>query len=126
MMNMARQITAENIEEIAEWCGRETGTFDDEREFVHHTYIKVNADDIAVVGDWIVMSDDKKVKAITDEEYLSILASEEKDAERYAQVLAIVKEAMLKQDAATYHGNGASTGTDRVAEEATQKILEII
>jgi hypothetical protein len=126
MMNEARQITAENIAEVAEWCGRTVGIVDTPHDFSQHVVIRMNLDDIAVVGDWIVKTDNGKFKAVTDEEYLAIQLSEEADASRFAKVLAIVKEAMLKQDAATYHGEGASTGTDRVAEEATQKILEIM
>lgn len=124
-MNEARQITEENIGEIATWCGRPIGVFDDGREFTHHEYIRMNPDDIAVVGDWIVASDDKKFKAITDEEYLAILASEEKDTQRLQQVIVYVKYAML-QMAADGKRKIEDDDIDRVAEETAQKILEII
>lgn len=123
----AKQITAENIEELAQWCGKKTYTFAEEKRkgLAHHVVIEINETDIATVTDWVVKTGDT-FKFITDEEYMAILASEEKDAQRYAAVVEIIKKAMLKQDAATYHGEGASTGTDRVAEQAAQEILEII
>lgn len=123
----AMQITKENVHDVAVWCGKKIGSVQTSLgygRYAKETFITWDSESIAVVSDWVIKTDDGKFKVVTDEEYLAILSSEEKDKERYERVLAIVKRALIDQDAATYHGN--STGVVQRAENATQQILEII
>lgn len=122
---IARQITSENYREIAEWCGRIPGVLADTHHDGPREYILLGNDRMAVVTDWVVKTGDN-FNFITDEEYLAILVSEEKDAERFQKVFDLVKQAMVLQDADTYNGHESSTQTDGVAFGITQKILEIM
>lgn len=40
------------------------------------------------------------------------------------EILALVKEAMVKQDSATYHGDQSIA--DNAAERATEKIIKVV
>lgn len=110
----AVRITEGNIKEIAEKVGAEYW------EFPKHI---VKDRRRAFVGDWYVYvtgihqffsHDNFTRKFQTHEE---ILSSDEK----YAKVYQLVKSAMSKQDAATYHGDTAAM--DLEAIETTRKIL---
>lgn len=112
-----RRVNPENLDEMATWCG---GVVRPTTEEPQRLYVQVNELDIAFPGDWIINTKDG-FKSMSDEELKDL----EKDKSRYTEVLAIVKQAMLAQDVATYGGDSTS-GMDTVAQTATQKILEIM
>ena len=113
-----RRVNVGNMDEMADWCGGSVKRTVNEHP--PRLYVAVNELDIAFPGDWVINTKDG-FKSLSDEELHEL----EADKSRYEQVLNLVKAAMLKQDTATYHGDG-NTGMDVVAKDTTQKILEII
>lgn len=128
----AVQVTAENMKEVAAWCN---GVLDD--EFEDQTYILVhggqNVDYEIYVGDWVVMADgefqfypDAWFKRVFEPRVVEgILKLDYVANNEFAEVLKVVAQALLNQDAATHQGRG----TPHImwsAEETTKKIFAAI
>lgn len=122
----AVRVLPEIIAEIAEWCGGEVTN----AEHVKNVYIKVPVpgaancrQTIACTGDWVVKSA-KGFRVLCDKSFRTMYGPIQTDEEKLTQVLLLVKEAMSKQDIATYHGQ-ESAGMDLVSHAISNKILKL-
>jgi hypothetical protein len=130
----AIQVTAENMAEVAEWCG---GTKKDARDLPRYNasdtpvwYIQVPVvlskaktfrPDQAFVNSWVVKTG--QGFAVYTKKGFGI-SFEPTDENKFEAVLKLVKDAMSRQDVATYHGE--SRIMDGVDEEITHQIFEIL
>jgi len=136
----AVQVTEENMSVVAEWCG---GTV----RYPSNSDGKVRRIDLpapgapstakrAYVGYWIVFSSDKMdFRSYHDSTYRAIFETREQKAHREnltepeiharnEKLLQIISEVMVKQDTATYHGDG-TTGMSDVAAKAVYEISKL-
>lgn len=128
----AVQVTAENMKEVAAWC---RGELDD--KFSEQTYILVqggpNVDYEVYVGDWVVMADggfqfypDAWFRRVFEPRVVEgILKLDYVADNEFAEVLKVVAQALLNQDAATHQGRGIPHIMGS-AEETTKKIFAAI
>lgn len=119
----AFQLTAKNIQGVSEQIGG--STFIDlgsSSSFVYQS-------DEVHIGDWIVKYPDGRYSIFSNDEFKQFFHSHDSmmnSNEKYAAVYLRVKEAMVKQDTATYHGDGMSDEMDLVAIQTTKALLELI
>lgn len=124
----AIQVTAENTFEIAEWCKGfvKRSDFDG----VLKTYIQVPVilskaktyrPNQAFVGSWVVKT--SQGFAVYTKKGFGV-SFEPMDENKFEAVLKLVKDAMSRQDVATYHGE--SLTMDGVDEEITHQIFEVL
>jgi hypothetical protein len=73
-------------------------------------------------GDWIMWAG-KGFKLYRDKQFREAFKPQKNNSMKFEEILNVVKEAMRKQDAATYLGNSGDTGN--VAQEASLRILKI-
>ena len=127
----AIRVTAENIRELAEWCGGVL--IDGHLPATNAAYIRVPVSNItgreqtvqAHAGDWITrLTDANNFRVYKNRSFLQAFREIADEAQRYAEVHAVIVSAMHKQDAATYHAE-SSKGMDLVADKATRDILEL-
>ena len=125
----AVQITEENFEDATVWCGGSIHQIDRVKGKDATRYIRVNVErpqyhqvTRAYVGDWIVRGSTTSFKVYRDPAFKHTFKKIEVDL--HAKVLEIVYQAMVKQDAATYHGD--SSGMVLVAEETVAEILALV
>jgi hypothetical protein len=124
---IAVKITAENFEEVAEWCGSTINTIDRVKGKPDTRYIKVEVERPqykqnvrAYNGDWIVRGSATSFKVYRDQQFRSTFRLTGVD--NHSAVFEIIREAMSKQDAATYHGEIFQS---EACEEATDAILKV-
>jgi len=123
----AIRVTAENIQEVAEWCD---GTIKDaDLPATNAAYIRVPAYNRnptrARIGDWITrLGDSTNFRVYQNKTFLQAFREIFDEQKRYAEVHAILWNAMLKQDVATYNGE-SSKGMDIVADKAVRNIIEL-
>lgn len=127
---VAERATEENMLELALWCGGiiavNDGAFPDRSE--HYIQVPVRRarnfmQTMAFAGDWIVRFGNS-FKVYTDEAFKrDFHGSAKTPEERRSAIYDLVRSAMAKQDAETYHGNSARALP--YADEITNKILEL-
>jgi thiamine kinase-like enzyme len=115
----ARQITAENIAKVAEWCGRTVGIVDSAHDFSQHAFIHMNPYDIAVVGDWIVRVDEV-FKAFTDEEYEEFVKSQFAKFEKQEKIRMVLEHGLLE------HENLIKQGDPNITELADRMLKNVL
>lgn len=128
----AIKVTEENMGELAEWCG---GRVHIETSGPHgglgDPYIAVPISRIAgrvqtapaKVGDWITrLTDANNFRVYRNKTFREVFEEIANAEQKYAEVHAVIVNAMRKQDAATYNGE-SSRGMDQVADKATRDIL---
>lgn len=127
----AIRVTAENMQELAEWTGGELGvtnaSYDEGRPFVNVPVGHVNGRERlarAYVGNWITrLSEGNNFRVYKDKSFVEAFRAIMADTEKYAKVLELVKAAMREENTATYlERPDISAGTDEVI---TNKILEL-
>lgn len=125
----AIRITAENIREVAEWShakvmhSSEIDWWDRRKEgFFLRLPGSKDLKSFGVVGDWVLRMGYNSYRVYSDQSFRGSF-NEAKPVSR-AEVLELVKQAMLKQDTATYHGESSSTGD--VANETANAIMKLI
>jgi len=130
----AIQVTAENMQEVAEWCG---GTLKDARDLPRYNtsttavwYIRVPVvlskaktyrPNQAFISSWVVKTG-QGFSVYTKKGFG--VSFQPTDENKFAAVLKLVKDAMSRQDVATYHGE--SRTMEGVDEEITHQIFEIL
>jgi len=129
----AIQVTAENMAEVAEWCG---GSVKDARDLPRWSgntpawYIQVPVmpskaktfkPNQAFVGCWVVHTNQGWTVYTRKGFGVSF---EPVDENKFTAVLKLVREAMSKQDVATYHG--VSSEVSGLDEETTHQIFEVL
>jgi hypothetical protein len=107
---IAIKITAENFDEVAEWCGGEIKSIDRVKGKPDTRYIKVNVERPqyhqnvrAYNGDWIVRGSETSFKVYRDQQFQKTFRRSGID--NSSAVIEIVKKAMYAQDAASYRGD---------------------
>ncbi|WPJ30813.1 hypothetical protein [Streptomyces phage Psst4] len=140
----AVQVSDENIEAVARWCGgdirmyhtSELGVMGRRIDLVVHGFKGVTNVDRAYIGDWIVFAPkDSSFMVYKTKAYRATFETREEKVHREAmtepeiaarnhQVLQLVKRAMTEQDLATYYSKG-SEETKGTAEAITEEILKL-
>lgn len=121
----AVRVTAENIAELAEWCGGEIK--DAGLPATNAAYIKVptrgSAASRAHIGDWITkLGYTDNYRVYQNKSFLQAFREIFNEEQKYAEIHQVIVNAMRKQDVATYNGE-SSKGMDLVADKATRDIL---
>lgn len=133
----AVQITKENILEIARMARGEYRTTVEIKGWNRnkpqdHIFLPRNVrtsgnQAMAFVGDWFLMVG-ASYRFYSEKAFKGIFQPKPetmKESERSAAVNALVRRAMLKQDAATYHGNSSSDELDIVVKETVEAITKL-
>jgi len=125
----AIQVTVENMQEVAEWCGGSVKGYDSVHDSPH-VYIQVPVmpsktktyrPNQAFVKSWVVKTN--QGWTVYTKKGFGV-SFEPMDENKFEAVLKLVKDAMSRQDVATYHGE--SRTMDGVDEEITHQIFEAI
>ncbi|QEQ93566.1 hypothetical protein SEA_GIRLPOWER_67 [Streptomyces phage GirlPower] len=140
----AVQVTDDNIEAVARWCGgdirmyhtSELGVMGRRIDLAVHGFRGVTTIDRAYVGYWVVFTQkDSSFMVYKDKAFRATYETREEKvrregmtepeiAARNHQVLQLVKRAMTEQDLATYYSKG-SEETKGTAEAITEEILKL-
>jgi len=119
----AIRVTPNNMRAVAEWCnGR---VVEDENPHIEFKPAMPNYGGRlarAHQGDWIMRAS-KGFKLYRDKQFREAFEPKRNNSMKFDEILSVVKEAMRKQDAATYLG--VSGDTKDVAQKATLRILKI-
>lgn len=130
----AIQVTSKNIRELAAYCESSVQQKRVGDILVEFFTISVRSPDRPTqkidtyVGNWLTITPEA-VCRYTDKKFQAIFTKRpgtdrEETQKRNALVLNLVKEVMLKQDSATYHGL-SHDGMDKVSREYAQKIIDL-
>lgn len=121
----AIQVTDENMAEVADWCGGEVTSLNGEgmRFYIVVPTLKAKTfrPNMAFAGGWVL----KTGLGFTVYTRKGFTTSfEPRDENKFEAVRKLVKEAMSRQDEATYHD--VSSKVDGLDEEIAHQIFELI
>lgn len=126
----AIQVTSENMNAVAEWCGGEVrdqveikgGVRNKNQAHIYLTAVGYRRQTMAFPGDWILCSGES-FRVYTDKAFKHSFEPVGTN-DKHAEVLRLVLSAMSKQDVATHFGE-SSKGMDLVAENVTKQIVKL-
>lgn len=126
----AVHVTRENLAEVAKWCEGEVKEGnrhpDDIEKYVDVVVNRIGRirTEHAYPGSWISrLWEGSCFKIYSNKAFTEAFARVDTHQSRYDEILQMVLDAMLKQDAATYHGDGSGMGA--VAKKTTEEILRL-
>lgn len=118
----AVRLTEENLPEIAKFFGVEI-----DEDIEGNRYIQYGNCG-GYPGEWLVREENERYFFMLDNEFLKRYHTHSErmsEDEKYACVFALVQQAMLKQDSATYHQDGQGE-MEVVAINTVNEILKLV
>lgn len=119
----AIRVTPENLKELADLLNADSiETGPNQSKCINLGGMPV------VIGDWVVHVTENFFSVFSHEDFVNkFWTHSEREAggesDKYARIFALVRNAMVQQDAITYHGDGSNAEMDRIAVETVQKIM---
>jgi hypothetical protein len=118
----AIRLTNDNYQQVTDAIGGTVGETEDGHPVVFFDSVVGKVE--SSIGDWIIQISENRYYRMDPETFARKYNTHSErmaEDEKYAKVHNLVLQAMLKQDSATYHGDG--NGMDLVAVEITKQIL---
>lgn len=119
----AVRLTLDNYRQVADFLG---GNYYEDTKKGPYIRFGGNGAPETFIGEWVVRITDDFYTSFSHEDFMGKFQTHSEhmaEDEKYAKVFQLVQKAMLAQDSATYHGDGAG-GMDLVTIETTKKILD--
>lgn len=122
----AIRVTAENIHELAGWCGGEVKNALTENSAYIIVPARARSTSRARIGDWITrLTDSNNFRVYQAKSFLEAFREIADEARRREEIHEIVMNALRMQDKATWDGVG-SQGMEVSADKVTRNILALL